>query len=133
MCARSRYSTTLNGAIIRDAARVTTSCTVPVRTRITLSHVLFSPDTEFIALLSSTTSSYNPTGNAKLPRLHVRGLANFGNMRFANAVLQFLMRSPAALRETRQSEGAARRGCSRDRWWRDRRHHRDEIHRTIFG
>jgi len=51
------------------------------------------------------TSSYYPTGNATLPRLHARGLANSGNMRFANAVLQLLMRSPAALKETRQSEG----------------------------
>jgi hypothetical protein len=57
------------------------------------SHVLSSPNTEFVALLSSTTSSY-PTSNTTLPHLRARGLVNSGNICFANAVLQILVRSP---------------------------------------
>jgi hypothetical protein len=57
------------------------------------SHVLSSPNTEFTAQLSSTTSSY-PTGNATLPHLRARGLANSTNVCFANAVLQILVHSP---------------------------------------
>jgi hypothetical protein len=57
------------------------------------SHVLSSPSTEFISLLRSTTSSYDPTGDATLPHL-ARGLSNSANMCVANAVLQILVRSP---------------------------------------
>jgi hypothetical protein len=51
------------------------------------------PNTEFLSLFSSTTTSH-PTSNVTLPRLRARGLVNSGSICFANAVLQLLVHSP---------------------------------------
>ena len=79
-----------------------TSTAKPLLPQPASSHVGFSisasppshhPNAEPHSLLSGTEPSCL-TGNATLPHLRVRGLVNTGNMCFANAVFQLLVRSP---------------------------------------
>lgn len=51
------------------------------------------PDPELLALLSGTALS-GPSDRATLSRLRARGLINWGNMSFTNAVLQLLVYCP---------------------------------------
>ena len=73
-----------------------------------LSHIPPFPNSESLALLSGTTPSI-ATGDATLPRLRARGLANTENMCLANAMLQLLVHSPPfwnLYRDLKEQHGA---------------------------